>query len=86
MVMYKAIEGIALGKVGSVVNEVYNLQTFLKTFQTLNVDVMSEIGARFVKILRDLIVRDIRKLLQSIVKDLKKIPSCKTIRSYISIN
>ena len=72
MVMYKAIEGIALGKVGSVVNEVYNLQTFLKTFQTLNVDVMSEIGARFVKILRDLIVRDIRKLLQSVVRDLKK--------------
>ena len=72
MVMYKAIEGIALGKVGSVVNEVYNLQTFLKTFQTLNIDVMSEIGARFVKILRDLIVRDIRKLLQGIVRDLKK--------------
>ena len=72
MVMYKAIEGIALGKVGSVVNEVYNLQTFLKTFQKLNIDVMSEIGARFVKILRDLIVRDIRKLLQSIVRDLKK--------------
>jgi len=72
MVMYKAIEGIALGKVGSVVNEVYNLQTFLKTFQTLNIDVMSEIGARFVKILRDLIVRDIRKLLQSVVRDLKK--------------
>jgi len=72
MVMYKAIEGIAVGKVGSVVNEVYNLQTFLKTFQKLNIDVMSEIGARFVKILRDLIVRDIRKLLQSIVRDLKK--------------
>ena len=39
---------------------------------TLNINVMSEIGARFVKILRDLIVRDIRKLLQNIVRDLKK--------------
>lgn len=72
MVMFKAIEGAALGKVGSVVNEVYNLQTFLKTFKSLNINVMSEIGARFVKILRDLIVRDIRKLLQGIVRDLKK--------------
>ena len=72
MVMFKAIEGVGLGKVGSVVNEVYDLQTFLKTFKSLNINVMSEIGARFVKILRDLIVRDIRKLLQSIVRDLKK--------------
>jgi len=72
MVMFKAIEGAGLGRVSSVVNEVYDLQTFLKTFKSLNINVMSEIGARFVKILRDLIVRDIRKLLQSIVRDLKK--------------
>jgi hypothetical protein len=32
---------------------------------------MSEIGARFVKILRDLLIRDIRKLLRRIVSDLK---------------
>ena len=32
---------------------------------------MSEIGARFVKILRDLLIRDIRKLLRTIVNDLK---------------
>ena len=32
---------------------------------------MSEIGARFVKILRDLLIRDIRKLLRGIVSDLK---------------
>ena len=71
MVMFKAIEGVALGRVGSVVNEVYDLQTFLKTFSKLNINVMSEIGARFVKILRDLLIRDIRKLLRTIVSDLK---------------
>jgi hypothetical protein len=71
MVMFKAIEGIGLGRVGSVVNEVYDLQTFLRTFSKLNINVMSEIGARFVKILRDLLIRDIRKLLRRIVSDLK---------------
>ena len=71
MVMFKALEGLVSGRVGSVVNEVYDLQTFLKTFSKLNIKVMSEIGARFVKILRDLLIRDIRKLLRGIVSDLK---------------
>jgi hypothetical protein len=39
MVMFKAIEGAGLGRVSSVVNEVYDLQTFLKTFKSLNINV-----------------------------------------------
>jgi hypothetical protein len=38
----------------------------------MNIEIMSQIGAEFVKILRNIIIRDIRKLLQKITADLKK--------------
>ena len=72
MVMYKALETALNAGVASAVNEVYNLKTFLNVFKKMNVQIMSKIGAEFVKILRNIIVRDVRKLLQVVTKDLQK--------------
>ena len=72
MVMYKALES-AVGVAGaSVVNEVYNLKSFMNIFKKMNLEIMSKIGAEFVKILRNIFVRDVRKLLQNVTKDLQK--------------
>ena len=72
MVMYKALES-AVGVAGaSVVNEVYNLKSFMNVFKKMNLEIMSKIGAEFVKILRNIFVRDVRKLLQNVTKDLQK--------------
>ena len=72
MVMFKALEGGLKSTAISAVNEVYNLKTFLNVFKQMNVQIMSKIGAEFVKILRNIIVRDVRKLLQVVTKDLQK--------------
>ena len=72
MVMYKALETALNVGVASAVNEVYNLKTFLNVFKKMNVQIMSKIGAEFVKILRNIIVRDVRRLLQVVTKDLQK--------------
>jgi hypothetical protein len=72
MVMYKALETALNVGVQSAVNEVYNLKTFLNVFKKMNVQIMSKIGAEFVKILRNIIVRDVRRLLQVVSKDLQK--------------
>jgi hypothetical protein len=72
MVMYKALETALNAGVQSAVNEVYNLKTFLNVFKKMNVQIMSKIGAEFVKILRNIIVRDVRRLLQVVSKDLQK--------------
>lgn len=72
MVMYKALETALNVGVVSAVNEVYNLKTFLNVFKKMNVQIMSKIGAEFVKILRNIIVRDVRKLLQVVTQDLQK--------------
>lgn len=72
MVMYKALETALNAGVASAVNEVYNLKTFLNVFKKMNVQIMSKIGAEFVKILRNIIVRDVRRLLQVVTKDLQK--------------
>jgi len=72
MTMFKALEGALGGYGASAVDNINNLQSFTKIFKSFNINVMSKIGARFVKILRDIIVRDVRKLLQSVTNDLKK--------------
>lgn len=72
MVMFKALENALISGGASVVNEVYNLKTFLNVFKKMNIQIMSKIGAEFVKILRNIIVRDLRKLLQNVTKDLQK--------------
>jgi|694.fasta_scaffold69896_3 hypothetical protein len=72
MVMYKALETALNVGVQSAVNEVYNLKTFLNVFKKMNVQIMSKIGAEFVKILRNIIVRDVRRLLQVVSRDLQK--------------
>jgi hypothetical protein len=38
----------------------------------MNIQIMSKIGAEFVKILRNIIVRDVRRLLQNVTRDLQK--------------
>ena len=72
MVMFKALENALANTATSAVNQVYNLKTFLNVFKKLNIQIMSKIGAEFVKILRNIIVRDVRKLLQVVTKDLQK--------------
>jgi hypothetical protein len=72
MVMFKSLESALGTTTVSAVNQVYNLKTFLNVFKKLNIQIMSKIGAEFVKILRNIIVRDIRKLLQVVTKDLQK--------------
>jgi hypothetical protein len=71
MTMVKALES-TVGYGNSAVDRVNDLESFMKTFKVFNVNVMSRIGAKFVKILRDIIVRDVRKLLQAVTKDLQK--------------
>lgn len=72
MVMFKALETAVSVGVVSAVDEVYNLQTFMNVFKKMNIEIMSKIGAEFVKILRNIIVRDVRRLLQVVTKDLQK--------------
>lgn len=72
MTMVKALESTIGGYGNSAVDRVNDLESFMKTFKVFNVNVMSRIGAKFVKILRDIIVRDVRKLLQNVTKDLQK--------------
>ena len=72
MTMVKALESTLGGYGNSAVDRVNDLESFMKTFKVFNVNVMSRIGAKFVKILRDIIVRDVRKLLQNVTRDLQK--------------
>lgn len=72
MVMTKALESSISTVTTSAVDQVYNLTTFMNIFKKMNIQVMSKIGAEFVKILRNIIVRDVRRLLQTITKDLQK--------------
>ena len=72
MTMFKALEQIVVNGAGSAVDQVYDLKSYMKIFSKMNIEIMSQIGAEFVKILRNIIIRDIRKLLQKITADLKK--------------
>jgi len=71
MIMVKSLEATQNNIQGSVLNEVYNLETFMKTFKRFNIQVVSKIGATFVNILRDIIIRDIRKLTRQISRNLR---------------
>jgi len=72
MIMVKSLENDQQNIQNSVLNKVYNLESFMKTFKTFNVEVISTIGAEFTKILTEIIKRDLRKLLRSIIRNLRK--------------
>ena len=72
MVMFKALETAITATSISAVNQVYDLKSFMNIFKQMNIQIMSKIGAEFVKILRNIIVRDVRKLLQNVTRDLQK--------------
>jgi hypothetical protein len=79
MVMTKALEATQNNIQNSIVNEVYNLESFMKTFKKFNIELVSKIGAEFVQILSDIITRDIRKLTRQIFRDLKREQSRKKL-------
>ena len=83
MVMFKALENAVGAAAVSAVDQVYNLKTYMNVFKKLNIQVMSKIGAEFVKILRNIFVRDLRKMLQNISKDLQK---SATLKQYAIIS
>ncbi len=51
-------------------NNITSLKDFAKKFKRLVINVMSRIGALFVKVMYDLIIGDLKKLLKSITKDI----------------
>lgn len=71
-IMVKALEALQNNVNQSVVNEVYNLETFTKKYRVFTIQLMSRIGALFVKTLRDIIVRDLRKNLRTITMELRQ--------------
>jgi hypothetical protein len=53
----KALEQIVVNGAGSAVDQVYDLKSYMKIFSKMNIEIMSQIGAEFVKILRNIIIR-----------------------------
>jgi hypothetical protein len=72
MIMIRALEALKNNTQNSVLQDVYNLESFTKTFPRFNIQVASKISATFIKILRDIIVRDIRKLTRGLVSNLRR--------------
>jgi hypothetical protein len=72
MIMIRTLESSINNTQQSILNEVFNLESFTKTFKRFNIEVVSKIGATFVLILRDIIIRDIRKLTKQISTNLRK--------------
>lgn len=72
MILIKALESTIANIQTSAVNVVYNYESFVRTYKKFVIEVVSRITAEFVKILRDIIVRDVRKLLKALTRDLKK--------------
>ena len=70
--MIRALEALKNNTQNSVLQDVYNLESFTKTFPRFNIQVASKISATFIKILRDIIVRDIRKLTRGLVSNLRR--------------
>jgi hypothetical protein len=79
MIMTKALEATQNNIQNSIVNEVYNLESFMRTFKKFNIELVSKIGAEFVQILYNIIQRDIRKLTRKIFRDLRKEQSRKKL-------
>jgi hypothetical protein len=59
----------SLGEVNNIVN---NQTDFLKVFQSFNIQVVSKIGAIFLKELYNILKKDLINLLSSIIKDVEK--------------
>jgi hypothetical protein len=57
---------------GGVSNIINNSVDFLKVFKSFNIEVMSKIGAIFIKTLYDILKKDILNLLRSILSDITK--------------
>lgn len=72
MIMIRALEALKNNTQNSILQEVYNLESFTKTFPRFNIQVVSKISATFIKILRDIIVRDIKKLTRKLVSNLRR--------------
>jgi hypothetical protein len=72
MTMVKALEAVQNNNINaSVLNEVYDLQTFMRKFKRFNIEVISRIGAEFTEILTDIVTRDITKLTRKIKNNLR---------------
>ncbi len=71
MTMVKALEAVQNNINASVLNEVYDLQTFMRKFKRFNIEVVSRIGAEFTEILTDIVTRDITKLTRKIKNNLR---------------
>lgn len=72
MIMVKALEALKNNTQNSILREVYDLQSFMKSFPNFNIQVASKISATFVGILREIIIRDIKKLTRKIAGDLRR--------------
>jgi hypothetical protein len=72
MIMVKSLENDQQNIQNSVLNKVYNMESFMKTFKTFNIETVSIIGAEFTKILTEIIKRDLRKLLKKIIRNLRQ--------------
>lgn len=73
MIMLKSIQQ-------SVVDTINGIVDFSKKFKTLIINVTSKLGAYFVKILYDLILKDIKDLLRIVVRDILKNKKNKRVR------
>jgi len=72
MIMVKALEALKNNTQTSITQEVYDLESFMKSFPNFNIQVASKIAATFVEILREIIIRDIKKLTRNIARNLRK--------------
>lgn len=72
MIMVKALEALRNNTLNSITNEVFDLESFMKTFPNFNIQVASKIASTFVEILREIIIRDIKKLTRNIARDLRR--------------
>jgi len=70
-IMVKALEPTQNNVNQTILSEIYNLETFTKKYRTFTIQLLSKIGALFVKTLRDIIVRDLRKNLRTLTRELR---------------
>lgn len=78
MIMLKSLQQ-------SVVDTITSLVDFSKKFKTLVINVVSKLGALFVKILYDLIVKDIKELLRVIARDILKNKKNKKVKVILQL-
>lgn len=72
-IMLKAIQQLGASAINTICqDEINSMQDFFKCFKTFIKNLVSKIGALFVKELFDLIKKDIRNLIQAMIRDLAK--------------